>query len=567
MMQAIRNFFTAPVFKEDEEKTRAANMLYRILIATYVLLPPAILISIFDPDIARFYSSNAYTLATLATILLVIAKMGHIRAASITLITSILVLSTIVDLFVKGTMHPMSILLGAAIIMSGLLLGSRSLYIVAIISGVKHILVLYLIHNHLISINRTIPDITPTINALSTFAAYFLIALLFSLASNSLQAAVTRARQSEAGLFISNRELKEITQNLEKRIKERTQDLENTNTINEKRARQFEAITRISSAIASVQNLQELLPRISEVISQQFGFYHAGIFLTDASKQYAILSAANSEGGRKMIRRNHQLKIGEQGIVGYVTQTGKPRIALDVGEDANYFTNPELPSTHSEMALPLKAGNETIGALDIQSTEVGAFTDEDFKTLSALADQVSLAIQNARLFGQTQKALSESETIQRQYVRQTWERLSTEEKVNGYHYSIAGVTELNDEEKKNVNENKIDGQNIDVPIILRGEIIGTLSVQAPKNEQVGADQMDLIKAVAERVALSAENARLFDETKRRAEREHIVSDITTKIRSTNDPQEMIKTAIEELKRAIGVSRVEIVPKKKQPDSR
>lgn len=567
MMQAIRNFFTAPVFKEDEEKTRAANMLYRILIATYVLLPPAILISIFDPDIARFYSSNAYTLATLATILLVIAKMGHIRAASITLITFILVLSTIVDLFVKGTMHPMSILLGAAIIMSGLLLGSRSLYIVAIISGVKHILVLYLIHNHLISINRTIPDITPTINALSTFAAYFLIALLFSLASNSLQAAVTRARQSEAGLFISNRELKEITQNLEKRIKERTQDLENTNTINEKRARQFEAITRISSAIASVQNLQELLPRISEVISQQFGFYHAGIFLTDASKQYAILSAANSEGGRKMIRRNHQLKIGEQGIVGYVTQTGKPRIALDVGEDANYFTNPELPSTHSEMALPLKAGNETIGALDIQSTEVGAFTDEDFKTLSALADQVSLAIQNARLFGQTQKALSESETIQRQYVRQTWDRLSTEEKVNGYRYSIAGVTELNDEEKKNVNENKIDGQNIDVPIILRGEIIGTLSVQAPKNEQVGADQMDLIKAVAERVALSAENARLFDETKRRAEREHIVSDITTKIRSTNDPQEMIKTAIEELKRAIGVSRVEIVPKKKQPDSR
>jgi len=567
MMQAIRNFFTAPVFKEDEEKTRAANMLYRILIATYVLLPPAILISIFDPDIARFYSSNAYTLATLATILLVIAKMGHIRAASITLITFILVLSTIVDLFVKGTMHPMSILLGAAIIMSGLLLGSRSLYIVAIISGVKHILVLYLIHNHLISINRTIPDITPTINALSTFAAYFLIALLFSLASNSLQAAVTRARQSEAELFISNRELNEITQNLEKRIKERTQDLENTNTINEKRARQFEAITRISSAIASVQNLQELLPRISEVISQQFGFYHAGIFLTDASKQYAILSAANSEGGRKMIRRNHQLKIGEQGIVGYVTQTGKPRIALDVGEDANYFTNPELPSTHSEMALPLKAGNETIGALDIQSTEVGAFTDEDFKTLSALADQVSLAIQNARLFGQTQKALSESETIQRQYVRQTWDRLSTEEKVNGYHYSIAGVTELNDEEKKNVNENKIDGQNIDVPIILRGEIIGTLSVQAPKNERVGADQMDLIKAVAERVALSAENARLFDETKRRAEREHIVSDITTKIRSTNDPQEMIKTAIEELKRAIGVSRVEIVPKKKQPDSR
>jgi GAF domain-containing protein len=356
-------------------------------------------------------------------------------------------------------------------------------------------------------------------------------------------------------------ELHNLIQNLEQRVAERTLDLENASILSEKRARQFETITRISSTIASVQNLQELLPLISEAISQQFGFYHVGILLTDASNQYAVLSAANSEGGKKMIQRRHQLKIGEQGIVGYVTQTGKPRIALNVGEDANYFTNPELPSTRSEMALPLKAGNEIIGALDIQSIEVGAFTDEDFKILSTLADQVSLAIQNARLFDQTQKALAEFTSIQRQYVRETWSRLPKEEKLSGYRYSIAGVIPLDAEVEPARGEEKGNKREVSVPIILRGETIGTLSVQVPISEQISTDQIELIKAVAERVALSAENARLFDETIRRAEREHLVSDITTKIRGTNDPQEMIKTAVEELKRVLGATRVELVPQK------
>jgi GAF domain-containing protein len=343
-------------------------------------------------------------------------------------------------------------------------------------------------------------------------------------------------------------EIGSLIQNLEQRVSERTLELEHASILSEKRVRQFEAITRVSNAITSIENLHELLPHISEVISQQFGFYHVGIFLTDASNRYAVLSAANSEGGKKMIQRSHQLKIGEQGIVGYVTQTGKPRIALDVGEDANYFTNPELPSTHSEMALPLKAGDKIIGALDIQSTEVGAFTDEDFKTLSALSDQVSLAIQNARLFDQTQKTLAETEAIQRQYVRETWSRLPREEKLSGYRYSIAGVTPLDEDDKTIIaaNEETKNKRDIRVPIILRGETIGTLSVLVPISERTNADQVDLIKAVAERVALSAENARLFDETTRRADRERIISDIASKIGTSVRTESILRTTATEL---------------------
>jgi GAF domain-containing protein len=260
-----------------------------------------------------------------------------------------------------------------------------------------------------------------------------------------------------------------------------------------------------------------------------------------------------------MLKRGHQLKIGEQGIVGYVTGTGKARIALDVGSDAVYFNNPDLPETRSEMALPLKIAGQIIGALDVQSTESNAFTEEDIDVLSTLAEQVSLAIQNARLYEQTQKSLAEAEAVSRQYFTETWKSLSQESRIAGYRYTPAGVSPIAHDQLPEIAST--DRKSISVPIIIRGQTVGELEVLVPKQEHIKADQMDLIHAVADRVGIFAENARLFDETSRRAEREHLVSDITAKIRSTNDPREMLETAIKELREALRVSRIEIVPQK------
>jgi GAF domain-containing protein/HAMP domain-containing protein len=359
-------------------------------------------------------------------------------------------------------------------------------------------------------------------------------------------------------------QLQDLIGSLELRVQDRTAELEKASAYSERRARQFEAVTRVSRAIASTRNLQELLPQITEVISEQFGFYHVGIFLNDANRQYAGLSAANSPGGKRMLARGHQLKIGEQGIVGYVTGTGKPRIALDVGEDAVFFNNPDLPNTRSEMALPMVIAGNIAGALDVQSTEPNAFTADDIDVLTILTDQVSLAIQNARLFEQTQRSLNEAETMYRQYLRDTWAQLPQEQNLTGFRYSVSGAIPLEGTAKQDqpASETKSNGshrQEVSVPVILRGEKIGLLSVQIPDQGRIRSDQMDLIKAVAERVALSVENARLFEETTKRAERERLVSDITTKIRGTNDPDEMIRTAIEELQQALGATRVEIVP--------
>ena len=341
-------------------------------------------------------------------------------------------------------------------------------------------------------------------------------------------------------------QLQGLVTSLEIRVSERTAELEREKYQSDTRARQFEAITKVARAISATRNLQELLPQISVVISKQFDFYHVGIFLNDQSDQMAILSAANSEGGQKMLHRNHQLKIGEQGIVGHVIKTGVPLISLDVGADAHYFDNPDLPETHSEMALPLKTGDKIIGALDIQSTKTGAFTDEDFGALSALADQVSLAIQNARYFDESDKKLSEANAIQRQATRETWNRLPKEEKLSGYRYSIVGANPLTEDELNTPQDDPTEKRTVKVPISLRGEIIGTLSVQIPKTEHFTSDQNDLIKAVAERVALSAENARLFEETTRRADQERIIADITSKIGTSVRTENILRTTAMEL---------------------
>lgn len=374
--------------------------------------------------------------------------------------------------------------------------------------------------------------------------------------------------------------LQESIGSLETRVTERTSELEEkslelavANSQIQRRSAQFEALAQVAQSITLIRDLQELLPIIATVVAEKYGFYHVGVFLNDEANEYAILTATNSEGGKKMLERKHRLKVGEQGIVGSVTGTGIPRIALDVGADAIFFNNPDLPETHSEMALPLQAGDKVIGALDVQSTESGAFTDEDVQTLSLLADQVSLAIENAQLFADSNRTLSDLQTVMRQSTRDAWKTISQRQDLIGYRYNAMGASQLKEHVKlaETGKGKKKDAQteagSYVVPIEVRGEVIGNLVVQSPSGEKWNADQKDIIKAVAERVALSAENARLFDETTQRAERERLVSEITGKIRKNADPQAMIETAIIELKNALGASSIEIIPQKTAETSR
>lgn len=359
--------------------------------------------------------------------------------------------------------------------------------------------------------------------------------------------------------------LRESMAGLEQNVASRTAELTLANQQNEQRALQLETIARVAHTIGSTRDLDALLPQIAGAISKQFGFYHVGIFLLDARKEYAVLSAANSEGGRKMLANNHRLKVGETGIVGYVTGTGKPRVALDTGADAAFFDNPFLPDTHSEIALPLLVGNEIIGALDVQSIEANAFGEQDLSILSILADQVSIAIQNARQYEETQKALSESETLSRQLVRAGWQDFAKGKKLLGIRHTGARSTLLYS--KKNGKEDaapteddsmpKARSSSIAIPIKLRGETIGVVEARAPGNRRWDQDELDIVSAIIDRAALALENARFLEESQKRAAKERTIGEISTKISAHNAIEELIKTAALELSRSMPGTEVAI----------
>ena len=368
------------------------------------------------------------------------------------------------------------------------------------------------------------------------------------------------------------KELGQLVQGLEQRVTERTVDLEFARQQTEKRALELQTISEISSVITGEQKIENLLPLITRLVSERFSFYHAGIFLVDDTGQFAVLLAANSEGGQRMLARGHRLEVGATGIVGLVSKTGEPRIALDVGTDAVFFNNPDLPDTRSEMALPLNLRGQTIGVLDVQSKQPGAFTENDIKTLGILADQVATAIENARLFTQTQQALNEAKVLQSQYIKEGWKTFTDEEAVIGYHQTMAGGRKLSstvdsDEIRQAMNRGSAlifhaDGDAKEATMVItvkdRGQTIGVLNIKAPaKYRRWSQDEINLAETISERLSLALENARLIENSQRQVIKEQTIGEITGKIGASINMRNVLQTAVEELGRAIPGSDVMI----------
>lgn len=568
MFSGIANFFASPDDQDPAFIRLTRNILIFTLIATVLSTVVVVTASHSRGRIVTISALGILSLLQLIALLLVLRD--KVAMAKVVVPIALVFAITIIALG-ANSIHDISIIgYPLIIVIATLLQGKRSLVVttpMAVLAlGLLGILDMIGLNTSSMASKTGIDDVIVGMILLLVTAG------ILNLLVGRLRAALLKAEANEQSQIKLNRELTELKVSLEHRVEERTieltqrgLELASANQRIQHRAGQFEALAQVARTIASVRDLQDLLPHIAAVISDNFGFYHVGVFLLDEAHEYAVLSATNSEGGKKMLERKHRLRVGQEGIVGYVTATGEPRIAMDVGKDATFFDNPELPDTHSEMALPLRSENRIIGALDVQSTERGAFTDEDIQMLSLLADQVSLAIENARLFDETRTALTEAQAISRQFTREAWGRVPVEHKLLGYRYTVAGAAplqepiDLSEMAKKKSRDDQKETNQVAIPIELRGEQIGTLVVQSPSTDKLTQDQVDLIKSIAERVALSAENARLFEETTRRAERERLVSDITGKIRSVNDPQTMIQTAMEELRKALGASRVEVIP--------
>ena len=332
-----------------------------------------------------------------------------------------------------------------------------------------------------------------------------------------------------------------LINDLEKRVEERTASLI-------RKSDQLRAASHIARKTAEVQDLSLLLDLVARLVTDQFGYYHTGIFLISETGEEAVLQAASSEGGHRMIERGHSLVVGKQGIVGYVAAEKKPRIALDVGIDAVFFNNPDLPMTRSELALPLLIRNKVLGVLDIQSNKPQAFSMDDIDVLQTLADQVAVAIENARLLDESEAALTQLEALTNVRTRDAWnQRLSGKGRV--FTYTPLGLRAV---KLPATSENRVT-----IPLTLRGQKIGSISLVRKGDTPINKSDEELIAEVASQAGLAIDNIRLLEEATQRARQEQVVGKLAGRFSQSLDVDTLLQTAARELAQLPDVSEVSV----------
>jgi GAF domain-containing protein len=368
-------------------------------------------------------------------------------------------------------------------------------------------------------------------------------------------------KEQRQELSETNLKLMDIRVNLEKRVEERTLEYQTANLRAQEQANRLQNITEISREITAGLNLNsgELLARITRLISEKLGYYHVGIFLLDEEREFAILRAANSKGGQEMLARGHQLKVGGTGIVGYVSQSGSPRIALDTGADAVFFNNPYLPETRSEISLPIKYANRVLGVLDVQSTQSSAFGDEDTSTLMTIANQLALIIsQSGDKISASKETARHSLQInapqtQISYTFQSDGSISANRGLPSNRY-IERAAASGDTVVVGMASNGLNPILV-VPVKFREKVIGVIQIESSSADRNWTeDEILLAQAVSERAALALDNAGLFEDANRRAEQEETISKITNQIGASTDFERIMQTTIQELGLALGASR-------------
>ncbi|HSM71126.1 MAG TPA: GAF domain-containing protein [Anaerolineales bacterium] len=554
-----RNFFAPPVFDDPEDNFRARfiNGFAWIVIAllSIVILDGGVTLSLVSLDLILLGLVGVQALA------LYLLRRGNLNASGLIIVTLSWIGLTYQAFSSEGVKDAVVIAYIAIALLASIVVNLTAGSIV-ILASVAAIWAFVLLDANGI-ISMAVPQ--DSIYARDLTFIFLAITTLIYFSTSSLRDSVARANKSEEALRETNEELQELNQSLEDRVSERTADLESANQRNEKRAKQFEAIAQVARASTTNESLDTLLPRLTSLVSEQFGFYHTGIFLLDEDREYAVLRAANSEGGKQMLKRGHKLQIGQTGMVGFASATGTPRIALDVGDDAVFFDNPDLPNTRSEMALPLRIADEIIGVLDVQSTEENAFQEEDIEVLSTLADQVAIAIQNSRVYQTMQELVIQAQRESGAYLQDAWRVLQEENTSVGYRVLGKNISSMDTplsstqvqkaiQNRQTVSESGANA-TLAIPIRLRNEVIGVMDIRIPEEHDWDEDEVDIAEAVADRLSLALESSLLLKSTQRQAEIERITADISNKIGATSQFDSILRTAAEELSRVLGGSEV------------
>ncbi|MBI3172566.1 MAG: GAF domain-containing protein [Chloroflexi bacterium] len=323
------------------------------------------------------------------------------------------------------------------------------------------------------------------------------------------------------------RRLNVLQDTLETQVKERTA--------------QLRATVQVSRAISAILDADELTERLVNLIAEEFGYYYVALFLLDPSEHWAELRNATGDAGRVLRENKHRLEVDGKNMVGTAIREHQPQVVMDTVGNHVRFDNPLLPYTRSEIALPLIVGDRVLGALDAQSTKESAFGEEDIETLQTMANQIAIALENARLFQEAQQNLRDMHAIQQQYLLNTWKRVTDEQPNLSYENG-----ELEPHETV---------RQIEIPLSLRDQIIGQINLTGDNDWT--PEERSMIEAIASQAALALENARLVEDSQSTARRERMVAEITSKIWSSSTIDGIMQTAAREMGRALDTDEVTI----------
>jgi len=356
---------------------------------------------------------------------------------------------------------------------------------------------------------------------LSSVGVFLLVITLVAIPVSLLEGGLLHAFR-RAGDLAAQAEAERA--NLERVVAERARGAE-------RRALQLQTTAEIARIAVQSTDPAPLMIQAVELIRERFGFYHASVFTLDETGSWAILSASTGEAGRRLLSRNHRLAVGSASMVGWVTGNRLPRVGNDVESDPFHYKNPLLPDTRSEMTLPMMVGGRLIGALDVQSTERGAFSEDDVRGLESIAGELAIAVDNARLVRETQDELQRTEGLYRGQSRESWARFArsgvpTMLRVGGIEgeFREASLALAGRAVASATTERSEDGSEVAVPILVRGEAIATITARRPGEGEVwSGDDIALIEAAADQVGLALESARQYSEEQRRVAELEVVN--------------------------------------------
>lgn len=330
----------------------------------------------------------------------------------------------------------------------------------------------------------------------------------------------------------------------------------------------------VGQITAQLMDRDALFQRTVELVRDRFAYYHVQIFLVDETREYAVLQASTGDIGQQLLNRGHKLAIASQSVIGRATQLGDPVLISNTEDDPVYAPNELLPNTRAELAVPILDGDNIVGALDVQSMRARAFDSIDVQVLQVIASQISVAMRNARLFeGQiasvqenkrlfleAEANLREIQRLNRQLTRGAWESfLRGKPDVSGVTSDAEGIKQEQAwtpdmvearQRRRLIARAAETGQVIAVPIVLRGEVLGVIEV-TPEQAANPTETAEMVEAVAQRLAISLESTRLFEEAQAATLQEQRINTIVGRYQSANTVDELLQITLAELSESLG----------------